>query len=75
MSELSFNKQRVPELQQPEQVKLSIGSNQQKRTISPIPITPISSINKKSNFSSSSSQLVVNGGTTIAQTPSSTQNK
>lgn len=75
MSELSFNKQRVPELQQPEQVKLSIGSNQQKRTISPIPITPISSINKKSNFSSSSSQLVVNGGTTIAQTPSSTHNK
>lgn len=75
MSELSFNKQRVPELQHLDQVKLSIGSNQQKRTISPIPITPISSINKKSNFSSSSSQLVVNGGTNIAQTPSSTQNK
>jgi hypothetical protein len=45
-------------------------SNNQKRTISPIPITPINSIYKKVNFSNSSSQLNVNSGS-VAVTPAS----
>jgi hypothetical protein len=60
---------------------MQTGSNQmnhsnitQRRTISPIPITPINSISKKGTFSNSSSQLIVNNPISISSTPGQNDN-